>query len=77
LNEIAAEVTDRYNRTAVAEFEGLSPEQMAFHCFNYRVFDKGLYLFGLVEMEYTGKNYLTRKTWIKTTGLFHQVFLSD
>ncbi|MBN2213426.1 MAG: hypothetical protein JW723_04215 [Bacteroidales bacterium] len=51
-----------------------TPEQMAFDCFNYRVFDKGLYLFGLVEMEYTGKDYLTRKTWIKTTRLFHQVF---
>jgi hypothetical protein len=51
-----------------------TPEQMAFHCFNFRIFDKGLHLFGLIEMKYTGKDYFTRKTWIKTTRLFHQVF---
>jgi hypothetical protein len=54
-----------------------TPEQMAFHCFTYRVFDKGLYLFGLIDIEYTGKDIFTRKTLVKTTELFRQVFDID
>src|SRR4030042_5746664 len=37
LNKIAAEVTARYNRTAIADFEGLSPEKM--YAIDYKQFE--------------------------------------
>jgi hypothetical protein len=51
-----------------------TPEKTAYDCYIYRTFDKGLLLFGLVEIEYEGKDYLDRKTFIKTSGIFHHVF---
>ena len=49
-------------------------ETMAYECFIYRTFDKGFFLFGLVDIEYKGKNYSDRKMYIKITEAFHQVF---
>jgi hypothetical protein len=49
-------------------------EKMAYGCYIYRTFDKGLFLFGLVDIEYKGGNYSDRKMYIKTTEAFHQVF---
>ena len=51
-----------------------NPEESAHDCFIYRTFDKGLFLFGLIEIEYTGKDYLDRKMFIKTNEIFHHVF---
>ena len=51
-----------------------NPETMAYDCFIYRIFDKGLFLFGLVDIEFTGGNYIDRKLVVKTTEAFHQVF---
>jgi hypothetical protein len=51
-----------------------TPEESAYDCFIYRTFNKGLLLFGLVEIEYEGKDYLDRKIYIKTSEIFHHVF---
>jgi hypothetical protein len=51
-----------------------TPEKSAYDCFLYRTFEKGLFLFGLVEIEYEGKDYFNRKMYIKTSDLFHHIF---
>ncbi len=51
-----------------------TPEKSAYDCFIYRTFEKGLFLFGLVEIEYEGKDYFSRKMYIKTIDLFHHIF---
>ncbi len=51
-----------------------TPEKSAYDCFIYRTFEKGLFLFGLVEIEYEGKDYHDRKVFIKTRDIFHHVF---
>ncbi|MGB8489812.1 MAG: hypothetical protein WCE64_02020 [Bacteroidales bacterium] len=51
----------------------LKPEVMAYSCFIFRTFEKGLFLFGLVEIEYEGKDYLNRKIYIKTSDIFRQI----
>ncbi|HOS72778.1 MAG TPA: hypothetical protein PLZ75_10080 [Bacteroidales bacterium] len=51
-----------------------TPEKTAYDCFLYRIFEKGLLLFGLVEIEFEGKDYFDRKMYIKTSDLFHQIF---
>jgi hypothetical protein len=51
-----------------------TPEKSAYDCFIYRTFDKGLLLFGLIEIKYEGKDYLNRKIYVKTNELFYHVF---
>lgn len=51
-----------------------TPEKSAYDCFIYRTFNKGLLLFGLVEIEYEGKDYLNRKMYIKASEIFHHIF---
>ena len=51
-----------------------TPEQIAYNCLTLRVFDKGLHLFGLIDITYTSRDYLTRSALINTTPLFHHVF---
>jgi hypothetical protein len=51
-----------------------SQEQTAIDCFILRVFNRGLFLFGLIEKENTGEKYFNREYLIKTSVLFHKVF---
>lgn len=51
-----------------------TPEKTACDCYIYRTFDKGLLLFGLIEIEYEGTDFLTRKMYIKVSDIFHHIF---
>jgi len=51
-----------------------SQEQTAIDCFILRVFNRGLFLFGLIEKENTGEKYFNREYLIKTSVLFYKVF---
>jgi hypothetical protein len=44
------------------------------HCFTYRTFDKGLFMFGLADIEYEGIINYDKKQFVKTTALFKEVF---
>jgi hypothetical protein len=51
-----------------------NPEFMAYSCFTHRLFNKGFYLFGLVEVSEEGKDYTDRKEFVRRTELFDKVF---
>ena len=51
-----------------------TPEKSAYDCFIYRTFEKGLFLFGLVEIEYEGKDNFNRKMYIKASEIFNHIF---
>lgn len=57
----------------VTSYPFSTPEKSAYDCFLYRTFEKGLFLFGLVEIEYEGKDYFNRKMYIKTSDLFNHI----
>ena len=61
-------------RSEITHVSFSNPEKLAYDCFVYRMFNKGFLLFGLVEIEYEGTDYINRKMFIQTTKLFHQVF---
>lgn len=46
----------------------------AHDCFTYRTFDKGLFMFGLTDIEYEGNTFIDKKQYIKPTALFQEVF---
>jgi hypothetical protein len=50
-------------------------EDMAYECYIYRTFEKGLFLFGLVDIEYKGEHYADRKMYVKATQAFYKVFI--
>ena len=45
----------------------------AHHCYIYRTFDKGLFMFGLVDIEYEGK-IMDKKQYITSSALYRQLF---
>ncbi len=49
-------------------------EQTAIDCFILRLFNRGLFLFGLIEKENTDEECFNREYMIKTSVLFHDVF---
>jgi len=56
----------------------LNPDNRLKHahdCFIYRTFDKGLFMFGLADIEYEGIKYYDQKQFIKTSALFRELFL--
>jgi hypothetical protein len=46
----------------------------AHHCYIYRTFEKGLFLFGLADLEYEGKG-LDQKLFVKASRVFQEVFV--
>ncbi|MEZ5196568.1 MAG: hypothetical protein R2764_09250 [Bacteroidales bacterium] len=46
-------------------------------CFSIRTFEKYLEYFNLIEMEYEGDSLLLKKSFVKTSALFHSVFVFD
>jgi hypothetical protein len=43
-------------------------------CYSYRIFDKGMLLFGLADLVYEGVRFHDQKLYIQATEVFHEVF---
>ncbi len=46
----------------------------AHHCYIYRTFDKGLFMFGLADIEYEGIKFMDKKQYIRSSALYRQLF---
>lgn len=49
-------------------------QESARRCFTYRIFNKGLFLFGLVELEYKKNEKMWNEVYVRSTDLLNELF---